>query len=98
MPVTINGNGSISGLSVGGLPNGTVDADTLATSAVTSTKLASGTGGKILQVVGTEMTGTETITIPSMYANVTSRIHYITGLDTTITTTVANSKILLVHV
>ena len=40
------------------------------------------------------MTGTETITIPSMYANVTSRIHYITGLDTTITTTVANSKIL----
>ena len=45
MPVTINGNGSISGLSVGGLPNGIVDADTLATSAVTSTKLASGTGG-----------------------------------------------------
>ena len=94
MPVTINGNGSITGLSVGGLPDGSVDADTLATNAVTSTKLASGTGGKILQVVGTEMTGTETITIPSMYANVTSRIHYITGLDTTITTTVTNSKIL----
>ena len=39
MPVTINGNGSISGLSVGGLPNGTVDADTLASNAVTSAKL-----------------------------------------------------------
>ena len=53
MPVTINGNGSISGLSVGGLPNGTVDADTLATNSVTSTKIATGaigSVGKILQV------------------------------------------------
>ena len=30
MPVTINGSGSITGLSVGGLPDGCVDADTLA--------------------------------------------------------------------
>ena len=42
MPVTINGSGSIAGLSVGGLPNGTVDADTLASNAVTSAKLSSG--------------------------------------------------------
>ena len=42
MPVTINGSGSIAGLSVGGLPNGSVDADTLASNAVTSAKLASG--------------------------------------------------------
>ena len=41
MPVTINGSGSIAGLSVGGLPNGTVDADTLAANAVTSAKIAS---------------------------------------------------------
>ena len=40
MPVTINGNGSITGLSVGGLPDGTVDADTLASSAVTTAKIA----------------------------------------------------------
>ena len=40
MPITINGNGSITGLSVGGLPNGTVDTDTLASSAVTSAKIA----------------------------------------------------------
>ena len=40
MPVTINGSGSIAGLSVGGLPNGTVDADTLASNAVTSAKIA----------------------------------------------------------
>ena len=40
MPITINGNGSITGLSVGGLPNGTVDADTLASNAVTSSKIS----------------------------------------------------------
>ena len=40
MPVTINGNGSITGLSVGGLPDGSVDADTLASNAVTTNKIA----------------------------------------------------------
>ena len=33
MPVTINGSGSITGLAVGGLPDGCVDADTLAAGA-----------------------------------------------------------------
>ena len=33
MPITINGNGTISGLSAGGLPNGSVTNDTLATNA-----------------------------------------------------------------
>ena len=41
MPVTINGDGSITGLAVGGLPDGSVDADTLATNSVTSAKVAS---------------------------------------------------------
>ena len=50
MPITINGDGSITGLSVGGLPNGTVDADTLASNAVTSAKLAS---GAVIQVQST---------------------------------------------
>ena len=40
MPVTINGDGSITGLAVGGLPNGSVDADTLASSSVTNAKMA----------------------------------------------------------
>ncbi len=40
MPVTINGDGSITGLAVGGLPNGSVDADTLASNAVTTVKIA----------------------------------------------------------
>ena len=63
MPVSINGNtGVITGLAVGGLPDGTIDADSLASNAVTSAKLASGVGGKILQVIST--TG---ITISSIF-------------------------------
>jgi len=60
VPIVINGSGSISGVSTGGLPDGIVDADMLATSAVTSAKildatiasgdLASGVGGKVVQV------------------------------------------------
>ena len=42
MPVVINGNGTISGVSVGGLPDGIVDSDTLANTVST---------GKILQAV-----------------------------------------------
>ena len=49
MPVSINGNtGVITGVAVGGLPDGIVDAD----------MLASGVGGKILQVVSTNKTDT----------------------------------------
>ena len=40
MSITINGNGTVTGLAVGGLPNGTVDADTLAADAVTTNKIA----------------------------------------------------------
>tara|TARA_B100000945_G_scaffold148971_1_gene119384 strand:- start:16617 stop:17150 length:534 start_codon:yes stop_codon:yes gene_type:complete len=51
MPIAINGSGTLTGLAVGGLPDGTVDSDTL----------AAGTGGKILQVV----TATTTTTVAS---------------------------------
>ena len=49
MPVTINGDGTISGLAVGGLPDGSVDADTLATNSVTTNKIANSqvTSGKL---------------------------------------------------
>ena len=43
MPVTINGDGSITVLAVGGLPDGCVDADTLSSNCVTSAKLATKT-------------------------------------------------------
>jgi hypothetical protein len=67
MAITINGTGSITGLTAGGLPDGSITAADLANNAVTAGKLAttldltgktvtmpSGTGGKILQVVGTQ--------------------------------------------
>ena len=41
MAIVINGSGTVTGLSVGGLPDGTVDADTLASNAVTEAKIAS---------------------------------------------------------
>ena len=40
MPITINGSGTVSGISVGGLPDGIIQ----------SADLAAGTGGKILQI------------------------------------------------
>ena len=45
MPIGINGNGTITGVTVGGLPDGIVDTDMLAANAVTPAK-ASGIGGK----------------------------------------------------
>ena len=43
MPITINGSGTITGVNVGGLPDGIVDTDMIANSAVTSAK-SSGLG------------------------------------------------------
>ena len=40
MAITINGNGTVTGISVGGLPDGIVDTDMLAANAVTSAKSA----------------------------------------------------------
>jgi len=40
MPVTINGSGTITGISVGGLPDGIVDTDMLANDAVATAKIA----------------------------------------------------------
>ena len=48
MPIAVNGSGTITGISVGGLPDGIVDRDTLAAQAK----------GSILQVVSTTKTDT----------------------------------------
>ena len=49
MAIQINGDGTITGISVGGLPDGIVDTDMIAASAVTPAK-STITGGKVLQV------------------------------------------------
>ena len=88
MPVTINGSGTITGLAVGGLPDGCVDADSLATNAVTSAKLASGVGGSILQVVQTVKTDTTSYSNASSFAD-------ISGMSVTITPSSSSNKILV---
>jgi hypothetical protein len=55
MPISINGSGTVTGVSVGGLPDGIVDTDMLAANAVTSSKRGA---GAILQAV-TKKTTTE---------------------------------------
>ena len=42
MPITINGSGTLTGVSVGGLPDGTVDNDTIANTTIAVGKLAAG--------------------------------------------------------
>jgi hypothetical protein len=76
MPITINGSGTITGLNVGGLPDGTVDADTL----------ASGAGGKILQVVEGSSTTQVEVTSTSLTDS---------GLSATITPASSSNKILV---
>ena len=48
MPIAINGSGTVTGVSVGGLPDGIVDTDMLAANAVTAAKRGT---GAVLQVV-----------------------------------------------
>jgi hypothetical protein len=45
MAITINGNGTVTGISVGGLPDGIVDTDMLAANAVTPAKATGSTKG-----------------------------------------------------
>ena len=97
MPVTINGDGSITGLSVGGLPDGTVDADTLASNAVTTVKIADGAvtnikhgSGSIIQVQTGTFTGTNNIALGSA-----ATFYELDDFNVTITSTVAKSKFLV---
>ena len=45
MAITINGNGTVTGISVGGLPDGIVDTDMLANNAVTASKASGSVKG-----------------------------------------------------
>ena len=57
MPIVLNGSGTVTGISVGGLPDGIVDTDTLATSV---------TRGKILQVLQNTKTNTASTSSTSL--------------------------------
>ena len=91
MAITINGTGSITGLTAGGLPDGSVTAADIETSLDLTGKtvtLPSGTGGKILQVVQTVKTDTYSTTSSSTETD-------ITGMAASITPSATSSKILV---
>jgi len=87
MPISINGSGTLTGVSVGGLPDGIVDADMLAANAVTAGKLASGVGGKILQVK-------QAVKLDSFSTTSTTLVD-VTGLSVDITPSATSSKVLV---
>lgn len=85
MPITINGSGTISGLSAGGLPDASVAAADLASSLDLSGKtvtLPAGTGGKLVNVAQVTIDSTATQSAPSSYARFPE-------MDASYTTTVA---------
>ena len=84
MPITLNGSGTITGVSVGGLPDGIVDTDMIAANAVTAAKSS---GRNILQVVNSISSTPKTISATTTYTD--------TDITDSITTTAANSKILV---
>ena len=83
MPIAINGSGTVTGISVGGLPDGIVDTDMLAAKAATTSKI--GNGG-IIQVVSAQKTDT------ASYSG-TSQFHTVDGLTLNITPTSSSNKI-----
>jgi hypothetical protein len=87
MSITINGNGTISGVSVGGLPNGIVDTDTLAAGAVTAAKRGV---GAVLQVKSA--TKTDATSISSSGGN----IYDVAGLSVDITAAATGNKMLII--
>ena len=78
MPITLNGSGTVSGISAGGLPDGIIQ----------SADLASGVGGKILQVVSTTKTDSTSTTTSGSFAD-------ISGMSVSITPSSTSSKILI---
>ncbi len=90
MAITINGTGSITGLTAGGLPDGIITAGDLASSLDLTGKtvtMPSGTGGKILQVVQSVKT--------SEQSNSSASYVQITDLNCSITPSSTDSKILI---
>ena len=85
MPIAINGSGTVTGISVGGLPDGIVDTDMIAAKAATAAKLGN---GSILQVVQTAKTN-------DFSHSGNTNVVDITGLNVDITPISSSSKILI---
>jgi hypothetical protein len=86
MPIAINGSGTITGISVGGIPDGTVDTDVLAANAVTYAKIGTTEQGQLCKA-WVNFNGTGTPAARASY-NVSSITDHGTG-DYTINFTTA---------
>ena len=85
MAITINGTGTLTGVSVGGLPDGIVDTDMLAANAVTAAKRGA---GAILQVVsGIATSQASQASSGTSFAD--------TGLSASITPSSSSNKVLV---
>ena len=85
MPIAINGSGTVTGISVGGLPDGIVDTDMIAANAVTAPKRGP---GAILQVVQSTYTST-------FYQNINADAEF----DMTqLTASITPSSLSLIHI
>ena len=101
MPITINGSGTVTGLSVGGLPDGSINNADLATDAVSTSKLLNGavTTAKLgsaeasgLCKAWVNFNGTSTVAIRASY-NVSSITDNGTGTYTVnLTTSVTDAN------
>ena len=87
MPIANNGSGTITGVSVGGLPDGIVDTDMIAADAVTAPKRGA---GAIIQVVQAVKTDVSSWSFETSNANFKE-----TGLQAIITPTKASNIILI---
>ena len=56
MPITLNGSGTVTGISTGGLPDGIVDTDMIAANAVTAPKRGAGAILQVKQVTKNNVT------------------------------------------
>ena len=87
MAIAINGTGTLTGISVGGLPDGIVDTDMIAAGAVTAAKRGA---GAILQVQSVTKTDAFTSSSTASWTDVT-------GLSVSITPSSSSNKILVLY-
>ena len=92
MAIAINGTGTITGISVGGLNDSIITSSELANAAVTAAKLAAGAGGKILNVWQGVFTGIQSFAPGSSAPGPRADI---TNLSVTLTPTSASSRFLI---
>ena len=96
MAITINGSSNvITGIGVGGLPDGIVDADMLAANAVASGKIASGaiTAAKLASGVGGKVLSSG---VTASFSGSTASTSYVNATTFNVTPSATSSKILII--